>query len=204
MSVHPASTPALTPASTSVGDRRQFLFAAAASAGTLSALSFLGSPAGAASVRKAALSGGDIAVMNAAIAIEHEGIATYRIAEAANVLTADMLRAAQSFRGQHEGHRDQLAKMIRSAGGKVAEPKSDKEYEAAANMGTIKNEDAMLRLAMTVEKGAANAYFAQIAALKNPEAIKIFAQIGADEAAHWAALNQVMGEKFPTQPFMFG
>ena len=55
----------------------------------------------------------DVGVIQTALALEHEGIAAYRLAGGSGLLSKGTLAVATIFMGHHEAHRDSLA----SAGG---------------------------------------------------------------------------------------
>jgi len=186
-----------------VADRRAFLRDAGLSAATISALAFLSGPANAAAVKKAAGGSGDVGVINSSLAIEHEGIAAYRLAGGSGLLSPGTLKAALVFKGHHEGHRDRLATLVRKMGGTPVEPRADNDYVSELNLGALKTEGDVVTLAIKLEMGAANAYIGQIQALKDRETTHIFSQIGADEAVHWATLTAASGGSVPQQPFIF-
>lgn len=163
-----------------------------------------GAPAAAAKRRGGGASKGDVGVMQGALALEHEGIAAYKIAGASGLLTPDVLKVALVFLGHHEGHREALAKLIMKAGGKPVEPKSDAEYIEELNLGALKNQGDVVALAARLEQGATNAYVGQIAAISDNATAKLFAQLATDEAVHWAVLNGALGNAVPTPTFLFG
>lgn len=148
--------------------------------------------------------GGDVAVLQGALALEHEGIAAYQIAGSSGLLTPDVLKIALVFLGHHKGHRDSLASLISKAGGKAVEPKSDAEYIKELDLGTLKTQGDVVVLATRLELGAANAYVGQIAALKDRSLATLFAQLSTDEAVHWAILNNALGNAVPSKTYLFG
>lgn len=152
----------------------------------------------------AATPGGDVSVMQGALAIEHEGIAAYRLAGASGLLKPDTLKVALIFKGHHEQHRDALANLIRKAGGKPVEPKADADYVKELNLGALKSQADVVKLATTLELGATNAYAGQVAALKDPQLAHLFTQLSADEAVHWTTLNNAGGTPIPAKAFLFG
>lgn len=147
---------------------------------------------------------GDIGILNGALAIEHEGIAAYRLAGASGLLSAATLQVALVFMGHHEQHRDALARMVRQAGGQPVDQKSDAEYVEALALGNLKNEGDVVALATKLEEGATNAYAGQVAALSDRSLAHLFTQLSADEAVHWATLNNAAGTAIPAQAFLFG
>ena len=148
--------------------------------------------------------GGDVRVMQGALALEHEGIAAYRLAGASGLLQPDTLKVALIFKGHHEQHRDALANLIRKAGGKPVEPKADADYVKELDLGALKSQADVVKLATKLELGATNAYAGQVAALRDPQLAHLFAQLSADEAVHWTTLNNAAGTPIPAKAFLFG
>jgi hypothetical protein len=146
----------------------------------------------------------DIGVIQTALALEHEGIAAYRLAGKSGLLSKGTLQVATIFMGHHETHRDSLAKVVTQAGGKPVEPKSDAEYVTGLNLASLKSEKDVVALATTREHGAASAYIGQINAIRDPKLANLFASISADEALHWTALNAAGGGQIPTSAYVFG
>lgn len=146
----------------------------------------------------------DVGVIQTALALEHEGIAAYRIAGDSGLLSAGTRKLAVVFMGHHQSHRDSLAKLITAAGGKPVEPKTDAQYIAELQLGTLKSEGDVVALATKLERGAASAYIGQITALKDPALAKLFASISVDEAVHWTTLNNAAGTPIPSAAYLFG
>ena len=153
---------------------------------------------------RTAAASGDVQVMQGALALEHEGIAAYRLAGASGLLQPDILKVALVFKGHHEQHRDALANLIGKAGGKPIEPKSDADYTNELNLGALKSQNDVVLLATKLELGATNAYAGQVAALRDHKLTQLFTQLSADEAVHWTTLNNVAGTPIPTKAFLFG
>jgi Ferritin-like domain len=169
-----------------------------AGAGLLIGAASLAAPA------MAADAAGDVTVMHGALALEHEGIAAYRLAGASGLLQPDTLKVAVLFKGHHEQHRDALANLIRKAGGKPVEPKPDAAYVKELNLAALKTQGDVVMLATKLELGATNAYAGQVAALHDPQLAHLFAQLSADEAVHWTTLNNAAGTPLPAKAFIFG
>ena len=146
----------------------------------------------------------DVSVLQVALALEHEGIAAYRLAGGSGLLKPGTLRIAQVFMGHHEQHRDSLASLIANAGGKPAQPQSDDAYVKALNLGALKTEGDVVALATKLEQGAASAYVGQVASLHDPKLAKLFGSLAADEAVHWATLNNAQGLEIRTKAYLFG
>jgi hypothetical protein len=147
---------------------------------------------------------GDVSAMQGALALEHEGIAAYRLAGASGLLQPDTLKVAMVFKGHHEQHRDALAALIGKAGGKPVQPRADADYVEELDLKALKRESDVVVLATKLELGAANAYAGQVAALHDPQLAHLFTQLSADEAVHWATLNNAAGTPIPTKAFLFG
>ncbi len=190
----------------SLGRRALFRTGGMAAAGL--GLASLGAPLMAAPKhtmhKKSSAMEGDIGVLQGALALEHEGIAAYRIAGGSGLLSKGVLDVALVFLGHHQGHRDSLAKLISEAGGKPVEPKSDAEYIKALNIASLKSEGDVVKFAAGLEQGAANAYVGQVAALQDHQLAHLFAQLGTDEAVHWAILNNAAGGSIAKAPYLFG
>jgi len=146
----------------------------------------------------------DVGVIQTALALEHEGIAAYRLAGKSGLLSKGTLQVATIFMGHHEAHRDSLAKLVMQAGMKPVEPKSDAQYVADLKLGSLKSEKDVVALATTLERGAASAYIGQINAIRDPKLANLFASISADEATHWTTLNAAGGGPIPKAPYIFG
>ena len=131
----------------------------------------------------------DLAILNVAVGLEHEGIAAYAIALKSGLLNAQHVIAATKFQDDHKQHNDALIATIRKLGGKPVESKSLDEYAKELKVDQLKNEDDVLDLAARLELGATNAYLGVITAFKDPALGKIAARLAADEAAHFALLN---------------
>jgi hypothetical protein len=182
------------------GDRRAFLRQAGAlTLGVGAAGLFAGSPAIAAPPKFRS----DVGVIQTALELEHEGIAAYRLAGKSGLLSKGTLEVALLFMGHHEAHRDSLAKLVSQAGAKPVEPKSDAQYVADLKLGSLKSERDVVALATTLEHGAASAYIGQINAIRDPKLANLFASISADEATHWATLNNAAGMPIPKAAYIF-
>ena len=186
--------------------RRGFLRTAGLAVAGAGALAATGLPALAATGRHKAMAphNNDITVLQGALALEHEGIAAYTLAGGTGLLSPDVLKVALNFLGHHKGHRDALAKLIESAGASPVQPKTNAEYTTELNLGSLKSQADVLVFAAGLEKGAANAYVGQVAALTDHKLAHLFAQLSADEAVHWAVLDGALGHAVPANAFLFG
>jgi len=178
----------------------------AGTAGTLSAaglLALLDRPA-----RAAAAAAGnpaqDAQLLNAAVALEDEGIAAYQIGAESKLLSPDVLKVAVTFQGHHKQHRDDLLAAIKRLGGTGAQPKTQAQYATELGAASLKDQTGVLRLALKLERGATNAYLGLITSLDQPDLSLLVARNAADESFHAAVLGHVLGEPIPTKAPMFG
>jgi hypothetical protein len=148
--------------------------------------------------------GSDVAIMQGALELEHEGIAAYRLAGQSGLLTPGTLATARLFMGHHEQHRESLASLITKAGGKPQQPKQDTAYITELNLGALKSEADVIALAIQLEQGAANAYVGQVAALRDRKLAHLFTQLASDESVHWTALTVAVGRPIPAHAYLFG
>jgi len=132
---------------------------------------------------------GDLAILNVAVGLEHEGINAYTLGLQSGLLTPNAVKAATKFQDDHKVHRDALIATIRQMGGKPVEEKTLDEYAKALKADTLKSQDDVLSLAARLELGATNAYLGVIPAFKDTALAKIAGRLAADEAAHFALLN---------------
>ena len=187
-----------------INGRRTFLARTGVVALSVGASSLFVQSALAAATMPTTIPANDVGVMQTALALEHEGIAAYRLAGKSGLLSPGTLKVALLFMGHHEAHRDSLAKLIARAGGKAVEPKTDAQYVVELKLGTLKSEGDVVALATTLERGAASAYIGQVTALRDPKLAKLFASISADEAIHWTTLNNAAGTAIPASAYVFG
>lgn len=157
----------------------------------------------AASSKGSGNTGQDVSLLNAAIALEHEGIAAYQIAATSGLLQPAVVEIGVTFQGHHKGHRDELEKAVRQLGGEPVVAKSDSEYAEALNVASLKNQEDVLRLALGLERGAANAYLGLIPSL-GVNFHQVAAQMAGDEAFHAAILGNALGEPIPKAALIFG
>jgi rubrerythrin len=146
---------------------------------------------------------GDLAILNVAVGLEHEGINAYEIALRSGLLSPDHIKAATKFQDDHKAHNDALIGTIRKLGGKPVEAKTLVEYIKELKADLLKTEDDVLDLAARLELGAANAYLGVLTSFKDPQLGKIAARLAADEAAHFALLNFDLKRPF-AKAFAFG
>ncbi len=176
--------------------RRAFLRGTtAAMLSTGAVLLLAGKEAGAAGAKSSAA--GDIAILNVALGLEHQGINAYTLGAKSGLLQKPVLDIALKFQDDHKIHRDLLAGAIVKLGGKPVEEKSLDAYAKALNAGSLKSQEDVLKLALSLELGATNAYLGVIPDFKDSGLAKVAGRLAADEAAHWAILNNALGMALP-------
>lgn len=191
---------------TGSSSRRRVLTGAVTTLSAAGALALLGQPALAARHHavKHANTAQDVQFLNAALGLEDEGIAAYQIGAESKLLTADVLKIAITFQGHHKQHRDDLIAAVKRLGGKPIEPKSLSDYATELGAASLKDQAGVLRLALKLERGAANAYLGLIPSLDQSGLYLLAARTAADEAFHAAVLGNALGEPVPSQAPMFG
>jgi rubrerythrin len=149
-------------------------------------------------------SGQDVAILNVALALEHEAINAYTLGAQSGLLAKPVLDIAVAFQGHHKSHRDALVATIQKLGGSAVQEKSLDAYAKQLQADRIRNQGDILMLAQRLELGAANAYLSVIPALQDKELAKIAARLAADETMHWTALSGALGTILPAAALSFG
>ncbi len=185
-----------------VSARRSFLGKATLTAAALALLS--GRDALAASHAGALKEAGDIAILNVALGLEHEGINAYQLGAQSGLLQKPVLDVAVRFQTDHKEHRDALVATIRKLGGKPVEEKALGDYAKALKADTLKSQADVLELAARLELGATNAYLGVIPSFKDAQLAKVAARLAADEVMHWTVLNNALGKPLPAGSLSFG
>ncbi|MCH8178756.1 MAG: ferritin-like domain-containing protein [Proteobacteria bacterium] len=145
----------------------------------------------------------DAGILNVALGLEHQGIAAYTLGAKSGLLQKGVLDVAVKFQDDHKVHRDLLAAAIVKLGGKPVAEKSLDDYAKALNAGALKTQEDVLKLALSLELGATNAYLSVIPSFKDHALAKVAGRLAADETAHWAILNQTLGMPLP-KAMVFG
>lgn len=160
-----------------------------------------GQEAGAAGSKQNAAN--DVGILNVALGLEHQGINAYTLGAKSGLLQKPVLDIALKFQDDHKMHRDLLIGAIVKLGGKPVEEKSLEVYAKALNAGELKTQEDVLKLALSLELGATNAYLGVIPSFKDHSFAKVAARLATDEAAHWSILNNALGMPLP-KAMMFG
>ncbi|HTD05919.1 ferritin-like domain-containing protein [Undibacterium sp.] len=139
----------------------------------------------------------DVGILNVALGLEHQGINAYTLGAKSGLLQKPVLDIALKFQDDHKIHRDLLINAIAKLGGKPVEEKSLDAYAKALNASQLKNQEDVLKLALSLELGATNAYLGVIPSFKDHAFAKVAARLAADEVGHWAILNNALGMPLP-------
>jgi len=131
--------------------------------------------------------GGDLAILNVALGLEHQAIAAYDAGAKSKLLSADQLKIALSFQTDHKRHRDALIHYIHHFGGTPVDAKASYDF------GTITSATDIVKLAQSLEDGAENAYLANAAKLENREILNAAVPILEDEVRHNTVFKQLLG-----------
>ena len=131
----------------------------------------------------------DMAVLDAAIVIEHHAIALYDAGLRRGLFPAGLRHYAVEFRGDHVGHRDTQVAISEERGGRPPEPRS--HYD----LGPLEPGDAFLRQALLIEVAAQEAYTALISRIDTRDYLLSAAFILVDEVRHMTVWRRVLGLK---------
>jgi hypothetical protein len=146
----------------------------------------------------------DVQLLNAALGLEHEGIAAYQLGAESKLLKPEVLKIAVTFQGHHKQHRDDLVAAIDKLGGKPVAAKTLTDYAKELNAASLKSQTDVLKLALKLETGATNAYLGVIPSLDQPDLYVFAARVAGDEAFHAAVLGNALGVAIPQKAPMYG
>src|SRR5215475_6352863 len=145
----------------------------------------------------------DAAVLNTALALEHEGINAYTLGAQSNLLEKPVLAVAVKFQDDHKAHRDRLIMVIRTLGATPVQEKSLAEYAKDLEVDKLKSQTDVLNFAAGLEDEAVNAYLGIITAFHDLKFAHLAGQLATDETTHFIVLSQALGRPLPG-PFSFG
>jgi hypothetical protein len=129
----------------------------------------------------------DVAILNAALGLEHEAIGLYADALSRDLVPTGLREYAVEFKGAHEGHRDTQVEILRERGVAAAGPhKVDPIREAAAG-------DAVIRRLLTIEAAAESAYLRLIGHIRTSDYLLSAGFIVVDEARHQTIWRRALG-----------
>jgi rubrerythrin len=147
---------------------------------------------------------GDVAILNVALALEHEGIAAYQLGAQSGLLQKPVLDVAVKFQSDHKMHRDALVAAIQKMGGQPVAERKLEDYAKGLMADSLKSQADVLDLAARLELGAANAYLGVIPSFKDAQLAKFAGRLAADEAMHWTILANALGRPLPADALPFG
>ena len=130
---------------------------------------------------------GDLAILTAALWLEHEAIAAYQAGAESGLLSPGVLKVAVAFQTDHKHHRDGIIGAIELLGGHAIGP------EHKYTFGRLRTENDILRLAWAREKGAIAAYSTLAANIQNRAVLNFGANVLVDDIRHLTVLNSVLG-----------
>lgn len=129
----------------------------------------------------------DIAILNAALGLEHEAIGLYGDALSRDLVPAGLRDYAVEFKGAHEGHRDTQVEILRERGVTAVAPhKVEPIRETTAG-------DAVLRRLLSVEAAAESAYLRLIGQIRTNDYLLSAGFIVVDEARHQTIWRRALG-----------
>jgi rubrerythrin len=146
----------------------------------------------------------DVAILNVALALEHQAINAYQIGAQSGLLQKPVLDVAVRFQSDHKEHRDALVATIQKLGGMPVAEMAIGDYARQLKADTIKTQADILELAARLELGAVNAYLGVIPAFKDGALAKVAGRLAADETMHWTLLNNVLAKALPAGGLPFG
>lgn len=184
-----------------LGTRRDILSGGAKTLSAAGLFALLGAAGGG---RAVAAPSQDAALLNAALGLEHEGIAAYQLGAQSKLLTPAVLGVAVTFQGHHKQHRDDLIAAVKRLGGTPVAAKSLDDYAKDLGAGSLTSQADVLKLALRLERGATNAYLGIIPSLTGTDLHVLAARTACDEAFHAAILANVLGEAVPQKAPLFG
>jgi len=150
---------------------------------------------------------GDLAILNAAIDLENQGIWAYGVAGGKLSHTEvgrTILALAQRNRADHVKHRDALIQAVRHLGGTPAPAKASYDLSSylQAGEGNLDSDANIGKLALALEVDAVLAYNAAFSQLSDRNLLVAAATIGPVEACHATAIRAVFRSLIPTLEFV--
>jgi hypothetical protein len=129
----------------------------------------------------------DLAVLYAAIALEHHAIAIYDEGLRRSLFPPGLKHYAVEFRGDHQGHRDTQIAIAEERGGRPPAPLP--KYA----MGPMRSADELVAEALEIEVAAQAAYKAVISQIRQGDYLLSAAFILIDEVRHMTVWRRVRG-----------
>ena len=133
--------------------------------------------------------GTDLAILEGALALEHQAIALYDLGLKRNLFPLGLRSYAVEFRGDHQGHRDTQIAISEERGGRPPAPLAGYEF------GAVAAGDEIVRAALRIEQAAQAAYTALISQIRTKDYLLSAAFILVDEVRHMTVWRRVLGLK---------
>jgi hypothetical protein len=138
----------------------------------------------------------DVALLNAALALEHQAIAAYDAGVGTGLLKGETLELARHFQSQHRAHRDLLVGEIRKLGGTPAVALASYTFKGKDDAPIeFRTAEDVLVFALGLEGGAASAYLGLLPQLTSRAMLSTIAGIACDESQHAAAIRLLMRQQ---------
>lgn len=129
----------------------------------------------------------DLAVLSAAIALEHHAIAIYAEGLRRGLFPPGLKHYAVEFKGDHEGHRDTQIAITEERGARAPDPL------ARYVLRPLRNGDDLIAQALEIEVAAQAAYKAVISQIRQNDYLLSAAFILIDEVRHMTVWRRVRG-----------
>jgi hypothetical protein len=129
----------------------------------------------------------DLAILSAALLLEHHAIALYGHGLRRALFPPGLRAYATEFRGDHQGHRDTQIAIAEERGGRP--PEALPSYE----LGPFGDGDHVIARALQIEVAAQRAYAALISQIRSKDYLLSAAFILVDEIRHMTVWRRVLG-----------
>ena len=131
--------------------------------------------------------GNDLAILSAALLLEHHAIALYGHGLRQGLFPPGLRAYATEFRGDHQGHRDTQIGIMEERGGRPPAPRDDYDF------GHAPAGDPFIRLALEIEDAAQRAYTTLISSIRTDDYLLSAGFILIDEVRHMTVWRRVLG-----------
>jgi hypothetical protein len=129
----------------------------------------------------------DLAVLAAALQLEHHAIALYGYGLRRALFPPGLRAYATEFRGDHQGHRDTQIAIMEERGGSAPGARDDYDF------GHAPAGDEFIRLALEIENAAQRAYTTLISRIRTDDYLLAAGFILIDEVRHMIVWQRVLG-----------
>ncbi len=163
--------------------RREFMLATARAAGVGGPL--LGLLAGRSAPAKSEET--DLAILSAALMLEHHAIALYGHGLRRSLFPPGLRAYATEFRGDHQGHRDTQIAILEERGATAPSPREDYDFSGQPAGA------AFIRVALEIEVAAQRAYTTLISRIRTNDYLLSAGFILVDEVRHMTVWQRVLG-----------